>query len=206
MLCHGPARGVGELSGGAPRAKHARGPPTERNGTFSFEPAVSSVGTGRKCAFGATTGDLRQVGAESRSKSTNAREARYRRRPAAARPRPGALGCRRGSGATLALWRARREALRGGAATVPPAHCSRAGAFESCQKSKLHFTFSGRGSKFCNKPRDPVRRAARRRTQHHLSQRMLGVSAIWRPSRRVGGSDLVSRPRSPTSDRFERLL
>ena len=49
-------RAVGEQGGGAPYAKRACLPPTERNGTFSFEPAVASVGTGRKCAFGATTG------------------------------------------------------------------------------------------------------------------------------------------------------
>ena len=49
-------RAVGEQGGGATYAKRACLPPTERNGTFSLEPAVVSVGTGRKCAFGATTG------------------------------------------------------------------------------------------------------------------------------------------------------
>ena len=56
MLCRELARAVGEQGGGAVYAKRACWPPTERNGTFSLEPAVASVGTGRKCAFGATTG------------------------------------------------------------------------------------------------------------------------------------------------------
>ena len=56
MLCRELARAVGEQGGGAGYAKRACLPPTERNGTFSLEPPVVSVGTGRKCAFGATTG------------------------------------------------------------------------------------------------------------------------------------------------------
>ena len=56
MLCYEFARVVGEQGGGAVCAKRACLPPTERNGTFSFEPPVASVGTGRKCAFGATIG------------------------------------------------------------------------------------------------------------------------------------------------------
>ena len=56
MLCRELARGVGERGGGATYAKRACWPSTMRNGTFSFEPPVASVGTGRKCAFGATIG------------------------------------------------------------------------------------------------------------------------------------------------------
>ena len=56
MLWSELPRAVGEQGGGATYAKRACLPPTERNGTFSFEPAVASVGTGRKCAFGATIG------------------------------------------------------------------------------------------------------------------------------------------------------
>ena len=112
MLCYELARAVGEQGGGAVYAKRACLPPTERNGTFSFEPAVVSVGTGRKCAFGATIGiggksdGYSRINAQSRSKRDLAHswwqavEALVARRDAGGRGRArrkrGRAGCRRG--------------------------------------------------------------------------------------------------------------
>ena len=121
MLWYELARAVGEQGGGAVYAKRACLPPTERNGTFSFEPAVVSVGTGRKCAFGATIGICAKfdghsrINAQSRSKrdlvhsratggalGLAGRARRWQRdaslagRGGRARPERGRAGCQRG--------------------------------------------------------------------------------------------------------------
>ena len=119
-----------------------------RNGTFSFEPAVSSVGRGRtcKCAFGAKILEFRQIGDGSRSKPANDLEARSGAQPQAAGTRPGASGRTRGHTGrrSRCCERDARDVPRRQAAVLPATHRERrVSAFESCQNAKMHFVKVG---------------------------------------------------------------
>ena len=103
---------------------------------------MSSVGRGRKCAFGAKILEFCQIGDGSGSKPANVLEARSGSQPQVVGTRPCARGVRRSTGTTLALLRARSEALGAAmrrAAVLPATHRDRrvTEAFESCQNAKL---------------------------------------------------------------------
>ena len=109
-----------------------------RNGTFSFEPAVSSVGRGRKCAFGATILEFRQIGDGSRSKPANVIEARSGAQPEAVGRRPCARGRRAGHrGDAGAVAGEARAAPRRRAAVLPATHRGRAASLKHSNHVKM---------------------------------------------------------------------
>ena len=102
---------------------------------------MSSVGRGRKCAFGAKISDFRQIGDGSRSKPANDLEWRDRERSRRLQGR--GLARRGGRGGTPGDARAVASEKRGGVLLCcPPLIASVASArhsFESCQNAKMHF-------------------------------------------------------------------
>ena len=193
MLCRELARAVGEQGGGAVYAKRACWPPTERNGTFSLEPAVASVGTGRKCAFGATTG----ICVKSVQKPRESAQTRSKRDPEHSRWQQqqhaqGGVGAGdRVERVTALVLRARR-----GDGVLLPAEAGRAASLDHdiVNHVKNNRTFAGEDK---NVPEaDPVGAHVQNplwgAKQHHLSQRSLAVSPISLRSTRLGGSDRVS--------------